>query len=420
MKNPYIIVPAFLMFGVFFGEAYGQQVDLQPLPAEIFTRTEQFLQRYIQQGKQPQTLLESVEFNNQSEIKIADEADVFTMLVRTGPSTATLKYYTLDGELKWERRIDFPPVQLNRISHELSNTGHRVLVKFDGYIKTLFDENANETGTIDDYIMLEMAPSGNFYYPVGEGLYVHSRFRIYDANLQLITKEKLGFLETVDRDKFDYQYEYRVIDADKLILMVSKFNKDGELTAKILYVYDLQNQRLEFTKNLIESNGQIYKFNIGKDDITIRDEIIVMAGFLAHNVIFLEIDLGQGQERIHDQFSSYRQIVLSDDTKKLFEFGFKNIQIYKLDQQTIEKTLPLQKRIPLILSMKTSEDSLWVTSIMYPEKTQRLTTFSLPQGRQLEEMVGWFNKKMNLGVLPIRSNISGNIIKLIKLEQLNQ
>lgn len=399
--------------------------DLKPLDPEIFVQTEQYLQQHRQQGKPWQTILEGVEFNNQSEIKIADEANVFTMLVRTGPSTAVLEYYTLDGELKWEKPLNFSPGQPYKISHELGYTGKRVLVSYVNYedkiIKEVWDENGNPVGSVEQLGSINMAPSGNFYYPFGEGLYVHARFRIYDVNLNLITEEELRFLDTSDQDEYRNIYEYRVIDSDKLILMVYKSKKDGGgLVSKRLYIYDLLNRRLEFTKDLIKQDGQIYTLHLDESGLAFKDDKLVMGGFLDRNVIFLEIDLRRNQEKIHDQFRSYGQIRLSDDGKKLFEFGSREIEVYDLSRQTIERKVPLEKRISLILSMKTSDDSLWVTSIMYPEKTQKLTTFSLTQGRQMEETAGWFDQKLKKGILPVRTTSGGNTVQLIKLEQLNR
>lgn len=426
----YLFFPAFLLFNVFFGitsTVWAQQpsidLKLQPLSQEIFAQTEQFLQQYKQQGKQARTILESVEFNQESEIKIAEEADVFTMLVRTGPSSAILKYYTLNGELKWERPIDFSPQQPYRISHQLSNTGHRVLVKFEGYFKTLLDENGNEAGTIDDYIMLEMAPSGNFYYPLGEGIYVHSRFRIYDANLQLITEDELGFWDTSDKKEYEYRYAYRIIKDDKLLLQLSRSKKDS-LILKKLYIYDLKNRNLLFSKDLIIENSQIYNFNLGDSKFDIKNDKVVMAGFLGREVVLLDIDLPQKQGKVHRNFSVFGVIGLSKDAKELFVYSFgkttKEIKVYNLFSQEVQQWIPIENQISGIMNFKLAGDSLQILSIIYPAKIQQISTFSLTQKKQIGKMVGWFDKNLKVGLLPGHVPSSTKKIKLIKLEPLNR
>ena len=410
-------------------QAYSQEgntnLQLQPLDQVIFNQTEDFLKNYKKSERSFKIIVEEIEFNKGSDIKIAEKGNVFSLLQRTGSNSATLKYYDLNGKLFWEKQINILQAEPNKILQQVSNTGKRILISYTEYgseiVVGLRDEEGNQLYNDGNLVNLRMTPSGNFFYPIGEGIYTHGDFRIYDTDLNLITENDLDFIDISDENDFRYIYKYRITKFDKLFLIVSKLKKNDKsvLSSKNLYIYNLINKNLDYATNLIGKNGEIIDLNIDNSSLAIQNNKVVMGGFLENQVSFLEIDLRQKKESLHNQFNRYQQIELSKEGDNLYLFQSNNIVVYNLSRQNVENKIKIKNRISQIDELEINGDTLKIKSKYYPENINKLTFYSLNNGNIIIETFGWFYKNLKTGIMPVRSMNNKSNINLIKIEKIN-
>ena len=84
------------------------QRSLAPIDESILTNNQKYLDTLrAHKGSQTEILLKDVEITQRTDIKIADDADAIAVLNPVDPYTATLSRFTSNGNLAWERRINF-------------------------------------------------------------------------------------------------------------------------------------------------------------------------------------------------------------------------------------------------------------------------------------------------------------------------